>query len=63
MEMHGETVKCTLCIRFTFYTALVLPDGDLLMRPKHVSVLSTYAPSCVDCYCVIINLKHNGTSD
>jgi len=46
-----------------FYTLLILLDDDLLIRSKHVSKLSIYILSCIDCYYIIINLKHNGTSN
>ena len=46
-----------------FYTVLVLPDDDLLIRLKHVPVLSTHVLSCIDCYYITSNLKRNRTSN
>jgi hypothetical protein len=46
-----------------FDTKHVQPDDGLLIKSKHVAPLNTYTISCVDCYYVIITLKHNGMSE
>jgi len=43
-----------------YYTQCVWPDDDVFTRSKHVTPLNTYIISCVHCYSVIMNLKHNG---
>ena len=50
---------------YSFYvlSILVLLNDDLLIRLKNVSVLSTYILSCIEHYYIIINLKHNRTSN
>jgi len=39
-----------------------MTDGQLI-RPQQDALLNAYILRCVDCYYVIINLKHNGMSN
>ena len=42
-----------------YYIKCVHPDQEPLKMSKHVPPLNAYTLTCLDCYYVISNLKHN----